>query len=77
MHENHLIDWESRPVARLFFCVCVGRGGGAVKLVKFWDLLSLRVDYLAIALDLVIWGGGGQSDPPDCPPSYRPRKVER
>ena len=41
-------------VARLFFvCVCGGGGGGGgVKLVKFWDLLWLRVDYLAIALDL-------------------------
>ena len=40
--------------------------GGGVKLVKFWDLLCLRVDYLAIALNLAIvvvffffWGGGG------------------
>ena len=59
-------DWApTRPIARLF---C----GGGVKLVKFWDLLWLRVDYLAITLDLAIfffffffffffWGGGGGS----------------
>ena len=56
--------WQrDRPVARLF---CWG-GGGGVKLVKFWDLLWLRVDYLAIALDLAIWGGGIRW-PPDPPP---------
>ena len=44
-----------RPVDRPLFFL------GGVKLVKFWDLLWLRVDYLAIALDLAIFflGGGG------------------
>ena len=53
-------DTVFRPVARLFFW------GGDVKLVKFWDLLWLRVDYLAIALDLAILAG------PDDPPDPRP-----
>ena len=54
-----------RPVARLF---CRGGGGGGeVKSVKFWDLLWLRVDYLAIALNLAILGGVSWP-----PPGYGP-----
>ena len=43
---------------------------GGVKSVKFWDLLWLRVDYLAIALDLAILGG--VTWPPWPPPGYGP-----
>ena len=48
-----------------------GRGVGCVKLVKFWDHLWLRVDNLAIALDLAIFfgGGGGVQVTPLTPPS--------
>ena len=53
--ENIISFCQDRPVARLF---C--GGGGGVKSVKFGDLLWLRVDYLAIALNLAIL-----SDPPD------------
>ena len=50
---------NNRPKARLFLCVWGGGGGGQID--QFWNLLWLRVDYLAITLDLAIffWGGGG------------------
>ena len=40
---------------------------GGVKSIKFGDLLWLRVDYLAIALNLAILGRS--DDPPDPPPA--------
>ena len=44
-----------------------GGGGRGVKVVKFWDLLLLHVDYFAIAFDLAIFS---DTLPPPLPPRF-------
>ena len=46
-----------------------GGGEGGVKVVKFWDLLLLHVDYFAIAFDLAIFS---DTLPPPLLPGYGP-----
>ena len=70
---SNVVHTQTRPIARLF----CGRGGGGGKLVKFWDLLWLLVDYLAIVLDLAIFLGGGVQMTPLTPPPTRLRACKQ
>ena len=57
--------------SQTFFC---GGGEGGGQICQILGLLWLRVDYLAIALDLAnffFFGGGGSDDPPDPTPWLR------